>query len=56
MTNKLQRRALELAYDHGADVHEIATAIEMARTSAICLVVQKTAASMTLRAKELHNG
>jgi hypothetical protein len=52
MTNRLQRRALEIAFDRGVSVREI---LSMARESNISLIVLKTAASMTVRAKEVHH-
>jgi hypothetical protein len=49
MTNRLQRRALELAFDAGISVREI---LSMARTSAVKITVIKTAGTLTLRARQ----
>jgi hypothetical protein len=48
-SSKLQRRLLERAFDHGADVRQVAQAIEMARTEAIVLSVLRTASSLVRR-------
>jgi hypothetical protein len=55
MTSRLQRIALEIAFDAGADVHEVAVALELARTSSIYLTVTKSAADMRVHAKELND-
>jgi hypothetical protein len=49
MTNKLQRRALELAFDAGLRVNEI---LELARSSSIELTLYKSAAALTLHARQ----
>jgi hypothetical protein len=45
----LQRRALELAYDRGADRHEIAVAIEALRADQADLIVGFSARRLSVR-------
>ena len=56
MTNKLQRRALEVAFDSGADRRAIAAALELAKDGAIVLTLVMTAGRMTVRSKEMQRG
>jgi hypothetical protein len=49
-STKIQRRMLELAFDHGADRHEVAVAIEAMRTGQADLIVAITAQRLTVRA------
>jgi hypothetical protein len=53
MTNKLQKRALEIAFDRGASVREV---LEMARESDISLTVMKSAGALTVCARTCNAG
>jgi hypothetical protein len=49
MSTALQRRILELAFDRGADRHEVARAIEAMRGNRADLIIERTVTRLSVR-------